>query len=68
MFERAAADLGVELSRTAVVGDRGSDMEAAARIGALRVLVLGNEDPPPPADHAVPDLEAAALWLTSPDP
>jgi histidinol-phosphate phosphatase family protein len=68
MFERAARDLGVDLRASAVVGDRSSDMEAAARIGALRVLVSGNEEPPPTADHTVGDLEQAARWLRSSDP
>ena len=36
MFERAARDLGIDLAATAVIGDRADDMEAAARIGALR--------------------------------
>jgi D-glycero-D-manno-heptose 1,7-bisphosphate phosphatase len=67
MFERAARDLGIDLEASAVVGDRSSDMEAAARIGALRVLVADNEDPPPPADHTVADLEQAARWLRSSD-
>ncbi len=39
MFERAGRELGIRLADAAVVGDRASDMEAAARIGALRVHV-----------------------------
>ena len=65
MFERAARDLGIDLAASAMVGDRSSDMEAAARVGALRVLVAGSEDPPPAADHTVADLEEAARWLLS---
>ena len=51
MFERAARELGLDLARTAVIGDRASDMEAATRIGALRVLVGGFDEPMPEVDH-----------------
>jgi D-glycero-D-manno-heptose 1,7-bisphosphate phosphatase len=62
MFERAAAELGIELADAVMIGDSPSDMEAAARIGALRVLVTdaAGEDAP---DHLAPELEAAARWL-----
>jgi histidinol phosphatase-like enzyme len=39
MFERAAGDLGLRFYDGAVLGDRPSDMLAANRIGAIRVLV-----------------------------
>jgi D-glycero-D-manno-heptose 1,7-bisphosphate phosphatase len=63
LFTRAARDLGIELDASAVVGDRASDMEAATRIGALRVLVGGHDEPMPPVDHRADDLAAAARWL-----
>jgi D-glycero-D-manno-heptose 1,7-bisphosphate phosphatase len=63
MFEQAARDLGIDLGRAAVVGDRASDMEAAARIGALRVLVGGFPEGMPDVDHAARDLAGAADWL-----
>jgi D-glycero-D-manno-heptose 1,7-bisphosphate phosphatase len=63
MFERAARELGVSLDSAAVIGDRASDMEAAATIGALRVLVRGHDEPMPPVDHVAGDLAAAARWL-----
>jgi D-glycero-D-manno-heptose 1,7-bisphosphate phosphatase len=63
MFERAARDLGIELRRAAVLGDRASDMEAAARVGALRVLVGGADEPMPEVDHRAADLAEAAAWL-----
>jgi D-glycero-D-manno-heptose 1,7-bisphosphate phosphatase len=65
MFEQAARDLGIALDRSAVIGDRASDMEAARRIGALRVLVGDAEDPRPEVDHAADGLAAAAAWLRS---
>ena len=63
MFEQAARELGLRLADAAVIGDRASDMEAAARIGALRVLVAGHDEPMPRVDHAAPDLAEAAAWL-----
>ena len=63
MFERAARALGIELARAAVLGDRASDMEAAARIGALRVLVGAHPEPLPNHDHRAPNLLEAAHWL-----
>jgi D-glycero-D-manno-heptose 1,7-bisphosphate phosphatase len=65
MFERAARELGIELGRAAVVGDQPSDMEAARRIGALRVLAGGAGAPPPGVDHVARDLNGAAAWLRS---
>jgi D-glycero-D-manno-heptose 1,7-bisphosphate phosphatase len=63
MFERAARELGIDLAASVVIGDRASDMEAAARIGALRIHVHGDDAPLPGVDHAVPDLAAAAALL-----
>jgi D-glycero-D-manno-heptose 1,7-bisphosphate phosphatase len=63
MLLRAARELGFDLRQSALVGDRASDMAAAGAVGALRVLVGGAEDPPPPADHAAEDLLAATHWL-----
>lgn len=63
MFERAGRDLGIRLAHAAVVGDRASDMEAAAHVGALRVLVGAHPEPMPSVDHRAPDLLSAARWL-----
>jgi D-glycero-D-manno-heptose 1,7-bisphosphate phosphatase len=63
MFREAAQDLGIELPRSAVVGDRASDMEAANAIGALRILVRGVDEQMPTVDHVGDDLTAAARWL-----
>lgn len=62
MFEDAASDLGLALAETAVVGDRVSDMLAAERIGALRVLV--GAEPYDGAEHRARGLADAARWLT----
>jgi D-glycero-D-manno-heptose 1,7-bisphosphate phosphatase len=39
MFTRAAADLGLDLARSYVVGDRWHDLEAGQRVGARGILV-----------------------------
>jgi D-glycero-D-manno-heptose 1,7-bisphosphate phosphatase len=67
LFRQAADDLGVDPGRSAVVGDRASDMEAATAIGALRVLVAGHDQPMPPVDHVAGDLADAARWLADQD-
>jgi D-glycero-D-manno-heptose 1,7-bisphosphate phosphatase len=63
MFRSAARDLGIGLADSVVVGDRASDMEAAASIGAVRVLVGGSNEPMPRVDYVASDLAAAARWL-----
>ncbi len=64
MLRQAAADLGLDLSEAAMVGDSASDMEAARRIGALRVLVGAQAAADAPdADHVAADLAAAVRWL-----
>jgi D-glycero-D-manno-heptose 1,7-bisphosphate phosphatase len=63
LFERAARDLDLDLEASAVVGDRAHDMDAAARIGALRVLVGGVSEAMPPVAHRAEDLASAARWL-----
>jgi hypothetical protein len=42
-------------------------MEAAAAIGALRVLVAGHEEPMPPVEHVAGDLAGAVRWLAGQD-
>jgi D-glycero-D-manno-heptose 1,7-bisphosphate phosphatase len=63
MFRRAADDLGIELGSSVVIGDRAADMQAAAAIGAMRVLVAGHDEPMPTVDHIAGDLADAARWL-----
>jgi D-glycero-D-manno-heptose 1,7-bisphosphate phosphatase len=60
MFEDAARDCGLDLGRTAVIGDQPSDMVAAERIGALRIRVGDAEDE---ADHEARTLDEAVRWL-----
>lgn len=71
MFQAAAADLGLRLSESAVIGDQPSDMLAAQRIGALRVRIEAGTDrradpaspPGEDADHVARDLADASRWL-----
>lgn len=72
LLERAADDLGLALRRSAMVGDKWIDVEAAHRVGAIGVLVrtgYGSEEerkPIPgwrPADAICDDLPAFAAWL-----
>ena len=64
MFRQAAAELSLDLGEAAMVGDSASDMEAARRIGALRLLVGAETTADvPDVDHVAPDLAAAARWL-----
>ena len=53
---RAADELGIELSRSVMVGDKEADVEAGRRVGARTVLFR--------ADDAWPDVAAAVLDLT----
>lgn len=73
LAERAAGDLGLDLGRSYVVGDRGTDLEMASRIGARRILVLTGYGRgewawnrscwASPPDAVVEDLGEAAHWI-----
>jgi D-glycero-D-manno-heptose 1,7-bisphosphate phosphatase len=74
MLERAAAELGLDLARSAIVGDRVTDLEAGRAVGCAAVLVrsgygareeaqlaaAGRADLP---DAVFDTLAAAAPWL-----
>ena len=73
LLTRAAVDLALDLSRSAVVGDKPSDLEAAARVGARGVLVLTGyglgeweyrrDTFPVAPDHVAGDLLDAVEWF-----
>lgn len=63
MFTAAAADFGLDLAETAVVGDQPNDMIAGRRIGALRVLVGADTITSDLADLFARDLEEAVEVL-----
>lgn len=72
LLHRAAADLGLDLTASTVVGDRPSDLVVARAVGAQAVLVLTGYGlgewefcraaMPVQPDHVVADLLEAAEW------
>ncbi|MBI4793385.1 MAG: D-glycero-beta-D-manno-heptose 1,7-bisphosphate 7-phosphatase [Deltaproteobacteria bacterium] len=73
LFVRAARELGLDLARSYVVGDRWSDLKAAAACGAKGILVLtgygrGDYEYIGPQQqikphHVAEDLAAAVDWI-----
>jgi len=73
LLEQAATELGLDLQRSYVVGDRWSDLRCGAAVGATTILVLtgyGRGDAcyigPGQAvqpDYVAEDLEAAVGWI-----
>lgn len=73
LLTRAAGELALDLARSAVVGDRPSDVETAARVGARGVLVLTGYGLGEweyrraafsvPPDHVAGDLLDAVEWF-----
>lgn len=69
---RAAAERPIDFSRAVMIGDRQSDLEAAARVGCAGVLVLSGaglasladpSDSGPRPVHTAADLAAAVDWV-----
>lgn len=69
---RAAADLGIDLHASVMIGDTDADIEAGRRAGCRTVLLTGSAGVAPPvasatgawaADHVAADLAAAADWI-----
>jgi D-glycero-D-manno-heptose 1,7-bisphosphate phosphatase len=65
----AAARLNLDLARSASVGDRWRDVEAARRAGVRAIFVERRYSEPTPAgaDVAVADLPEAAAWIQQQD-
>lgn len=73
LVDRAAADLGLDLSLAYVVGDQKLDMELARKVGARAVLVttgptslqalVSLEEEGQPPDHRAAGLSEAVEWL-----
>lgn len=63
MFLQAGRELGFDPAGAAVVGDRGSDMEAARRLGATAVFITGFPEDPGPVDLEAGDLLEAAQMI-----
>lgn len=71
LLHLAARDHPIDLCRSFMVGDRGSDAEAGRRAGARSILLLNGRSPADlgseteHADFLAPDLTAAAHWILS---
>jgi D-glycero-D-manno-heptose 1,7-bisphosphate phosphatase len=69
MIMKAAADLGLALSDSYVVGDQVVDMQLAERAGTRGIWIRDAapvaEQMPPGVMRVVPDLWEAARWLTA---
>jgi D-glycero-D-manno-heptose 1,7-bisphosphate phosphatase len=73
MIDRAAADLGLDPTRSFVVGDRWLDVQLGRAVGARAILVrtgMGAAEARRPPDHVTADavvdnLAAAASWIIS---
>jgi D-glycero-D-manno-heptose 1,7-bisphosphate phosphatase len=71
LVDRAAADLGLDLVRSVMVGDRWLDVALGQAMGGRSILVrtgVGEEARPSPgvtADAIVDNLAAAASWILS---
>jgi D-glycero-D-manno-heptose 1,7-bisphosphate phosphatase len=65
MLLEAAAQFGIELQASYVVGDKDSDIECARRAGARGVLVLTGYGPSQVCvpDHTAADASDAAGWI-----
>ena len=73
LLEQAAAEMGLDLARSYVVGDRWSDLRCGAAVGATTVLVLtgygrgdacyiGPTQPVQP-NYVAEDLQDAVQWI-----
>ncbi|MDX2287903.1 MAG: HAD family hydrolase [Hyphomicrobiaceae bacterium] len=69
MLFAAAYDHGIDLGRSFLVGDRASDVEAGARAGVGRILLVGTAEAQP--DRPVPQMDRvgsvrdSVAWLTA---
>jgi D-glycero-D-manno-heptose 1,7-bisphosphate phosphatase len=64
MIRRAAREHGIDVARSAVVGDRASDIELGQRLGIPGVLVPGPEPyAGPEPDYRAQTLLEAAQWI-----
>jgi D-glycero-D-manno-heptose 1,7-bisphosphate phosphatase len=61
MILEAATDLGIDLQKSFIVGDRTSDVEAGRAAGCATVFIdLGYEPAPSAANHVVHSIAEAA--------
>jgi len=70
MIDRAVCELGIDLSRSYLIGDHAKDMELAKRVGAKRVWVTTSEhgelartESGEAAAVVAPSLDEAVTWI-----
>jgi D-glycero-D-manno-heptose 1,7-bisphosphate phosphatase len=69
MIEQATRDFGIDLTRSFLVGDKESDIEAGRRTGCRTVLLTGDGANPqtanalPSSDHIARSLYEAVSWI-----
>jgi D-glycero-D-manno-heptose 1,7-bisphosphate phosphatase len=61
MLQRAAAELGLDLSRSAIVGDKRSDLDAGRAAGLACCVLVASGHPTDAEDRAAADLCCADL-------
>ena len=71
MLLQAASDLDLDLTRSVLIGDKSSDIEAGRAAGVARCVLVRcghplSLDDQDLADVCVDDLAAAAVWITEP--
>lgn len=64
MLLAAAKDHDIDLERSFMVGDRGSDIEAGRKAGCRTILISNSAEEGNP-DHISPSLIAASGWIVS---
>ena len=65
MLVDAAAELGIDLRESVMIGDRATDIEAGRRVSCHTVLVAPVGSPSHGADFVAPSLRDAAEWVVS---
>lgn len=73
MLTRARRELGLDLSRSVIVGDKGSDIEAGRAAGLAHCVLVASGHALTPSAHALADtccsdLAEAAAWIVANSP
>jgi len=67
LFERASADLGIDLGEALFIGDRWRDLEPAVRFGGRGVLIPAERTPPDEIERAKSEAHVADSLPTALD-
>jgi histidinol-phosphate phosphatase family protein len=67
LFSRAATDMGLDLRRSVLLGDRWRDIAPAPVLGARGLLIPGPETPAADLDRAVREADVAPTLATAVD-